>query len=78
MIELLQLGRQLGQDRLRTAIATALALGCRDAAAIRHLLATPTLAHPAPPALAASALARFDRPLPTVDAYDELLTAVAR
>jgi hypothetical protein len=78
MIELLQLGRQHGHDHLRAAVETALALGCWDAAAIRHLLATPTLAHPAPPALAASALDRFDRPLPTVDAYDELLTAVAR
>jgi transposase len=78
MIELLQLGRQHGQAHLRAAVETARALGCWDAAAIRHLLATPTLAHPAPPALAASALARFDRPLPTVDVYDELLTAVAR
>src|SRR3954469_1507925 len=49
MIELLQLGRRHGPDRLRTAVETALALGCRDAAAVRHLLATPTLAHPAPP-----------------------------
>jgi len=78
MIELLQLGRQHGQDPLRAAVETALTLGCWDAAAIRHLLATPALAHPAPPALAASALARFDRPLPTVDAYDELLVGVAR
>jgi transposase len=78
MIELLQLGRRHGQDRLRTAIETALTLGCRDAAAIRHLLATPTLAHRPPPALAPQALARFDRPVPALDVYDELLAAVAR
>ena len=78
LIDLLQLGRQHGQDRLRAAVDTALALGCWDPAAIRHLLATPRLAHPAAPALVGSALARFDRPLPTVDAYDELLAGVAR
>ena len=78
MIELLQLGRHHGQDRLRTAIETALALGCRDAAAIRHLLAAPTLAHHPPPALVPPALARFDRPVPTRDVYDELLAEVAR
>ena len=32
----------------------------------------------APPALAPSALARFDRPLPALDRYDELLAEVAR
>src|SRR5262249_12776756 len=78
MIELLQLGRRHGQDHLRAAVETALTLGCRDAAAIRHLLATPTLAHHPPPALAPQALARFDRPIPTLDVYDELLAEVAR
>ncbi len=78
MIELLQLGRRHGQDHLRAAVETALALGCRDAAAIRHLLATPTLAHHPPVALAPHALARFDRPVPALDVYDELLAEVAR
>src|SRR5205823_3490831 len=76
--ELLPLGRRHGLDRLQVAVETALALGCRDAAAVRHLLATPTLAHPLPPALAPGALARFDRPLPALDRYDELLAAVVR
>jgi transposase len=78
MIELLQLGRRHGQDRLRTAIETALAWGCRDAAAIRHLLATPLLAHRPPPVLAPLGLARFDRPVPALDVYDELLAEAAR
>jgi hypothetical protein len=78
MIEVLQLGRRHGPDRLRAAVETALALGCRDAAAIRHLLATPTLAHHPPPALGPHALARFDRPLPALDRYDELLAEVAQ
>jgi transposase len=78
MIELLQLGRQQGQERLRVAVETALALGCRDAAAVRHLLATPTLASRPAAALEAGTLERFDRPLPTMDAYDQLLAEVAR
>src|SRR5262249_61584184 len=77
MLEVLQLGRRHGPERLQAAVETALALGCQDAAAIRHLLATPTLGHPPPPALAPPALARFDRPVPALDRYDELLAAGA-
>jgi transposase len=78
MIELLQLGRQHGPDRLRAAIEQALALGCPDAAAVRHLVLAPSLARPTAPALAdLGALARFERPLPTVTAYDQLLLAGA-
>src|SRR5262249_2987050 len=66
-------GRRQGRGRAGPAVAPARAPGCGAAAATRHLFATPPLPHPAPPALAASALARFDRPLPTVAAYDELL-----
>jgi transposase len=75
MIELLQLGRRCGQQRLQQAIDTALALGCGDAAAVRHLLALPSLAHPTPPPLETGALGRFDRPLPRADRYDQLLGA---
>ena len=78
MIELLQLGRRHGPDRLRAAVEAALTLGCWDAAAVRHLLATPTLVHQPPPALAPGTLARFDRPLPALDRYDELLAEVVR
>jgi hypothetical protein len=74
MVELLQLGRRHGADRLRCALETALALGCHDAAAVRHLLATPDLTHPRPAALPA-AYTGYDRPLPTVAAYDRLLVA---
>jgi transposase len=78
MIELLQLGRQHGPDRLRTAIEQALARGCPDAAAVRHLVLAPSLVRSAPPALGdLGTLARFERPLPTVAAYDQLLLAGA-
>lgn len=85
MIELLQLGRRLGQDgyeRLRAAIEAALAQGCQDAAAVRHLLAATTLASQRPAAAALDVedlgpLAQYDRPLPEVSAYDQLLLAAA-
>ena len=38
MIELLALGKRHGWDRLKQAVEEALALGCTDAAAVRHLL----------------------------------------
>jgi transposase len=74
MIGLLQLGRTHGQERLRVAVETALALGCSDSAAVQHLLATPMLTRAQPAELPdLGLLARFERPLPAVDAYDELL-----
>jgi hypothetical protein len=77
MIELLQLGRRCGQQRLQQAIDAALALGCGDAAAVRHLLALPSLAHPTPPSLETGPLERFDRSLPSADRYDQLLGSPA-
>lgn len=73
MIELLQLGRRQGQDQLRAAIEAALALGCGDSAAVRHLLAAGQLERPRPEALEVGALAQFARPLPEVGEYDQLL-----
>jgi transposase len=79
MIGLLQLGRAHGYDALRRAIETALDLGCGDSAAVRHLLTTPDLTHAPPLRLEVGALSRFDRPLPAVTAYDQLLASgVAR
>ncbi|HEU5423483.1 MAG TPA: IS21 family transposase, partial [Nitrolancea sp.] len=75
MIELLQWGRRHGQERLRAAVEHALALGCWDVAAVRHLLSADDLAHHQPPPLAVGDLERFDRPFPTMDAYDQLLAA---
>ena len=46
MIELLSWGKQQGWDRLKNAIEEALALGCTDAAAVRHLLNFGELARP--------------------------------
>ena len=76
MIELLQLGSRRGYDRLRTAIERALELGCIDAAAVRHLMVSDELAHQRPVlVLDLGELTRYERPLPHVHAYDDLLVA---
>lgn len=77
MIELLQLGRAEGGDRLAGAVAAALRLGCVDVAAVRHLLAAASLQKGVAPRLEVGALARYERPLPTVTAYDQLLSPAA-
>src|SRR5438045_78868 len=57
MIGLVQLGRRHGYEALRAAIEQALTLGCHDAAAVGHLLASqrqaPEVAHPRSESLAA-------------------------
>ena len=73
LIELLQLGRTHGQGKLREAVEAAEALGCRDSAAIRHLLAASQLERVKLAPLILGDLAAFERPLPTVTDYDQLL-----
>jgi transposase len=78
MIGVLQLGRTHGHARLRNAVETALALSCEDRAAIEHLLLTPDLTRPAAMVLDVGPLQAYERPLPSVDAYDQLLVGGAR
>jgi transposase len=77
MVELLQLGRSHGQVALRGAIDAALVLGCTDEAAVRHLVAAQGLEHARPATIEVGALAQFERPIPTVGEYDQLLMAPA-
>ena len=80
MIELLQLGRQHGYDRLTRAIHQALTSGAYDAAAVRYFLTAPPLAPPAVPSLSPTDLTPSDyvtRPLPGLDGYDQLLVTMA-
>jgi transposase len=74
MIELLQVGRRLGYARLRAAIETAVALNCMDAAAVRYLLNQVESPQQSAPALEIGALSRYERPLPDLAAYNQLLT----
>ena len=74
MIQVLALIKQHGHERVRAAVEAALAAGCSDAAAILHLIAAPDLAHARSTLSELGELSRFERPLPVMTAYDELLS----
>jgi len=79
MIELLTLGKQQGWERLQQAVAQALAMGCTDAAAVRHLVTFADLKHDRAAIADLGRLVRYERPLPAISEYDLLLGAeVAR
>jgi len=80
MVELLQLGRERGYERLEQAVGTALQMGSSDSAAVRYLMMTDrgelAAKGSAPIRLEASdlgALIQYERPLPSVQEYDRLL-----
>jgi len=74
MIELLQLGAGHGWDRLRVAVEQSLSMGCHDGAAIRHLHTAEQLNRPVIAAMEIGELARYERPLPVMTGYDQLLS----
>lgn len=78
LIELLQLGRTYGQEKLRLAVEGALAMGCGDSAAVRYLLTAHELERVTPAPLAIGALAAFERPMPVITNYDQLLVGGRR
>jgi len=75
MIEMLMLTRQHGHDRLQQAIEKALATGCSDPAAVRHLLHAGDLKHTVCEVIDVGLLERYERPLPVMNEYDRLLMA---
>src|ERR1700675_313985 len=77
MIELLTLGKRYGWDRLQQVIEQSLALGCTDAAAVRHLLTAMELGRPRAELLELNGLERYERPLPLMNEYDQLLSISA-
>ena len=77
MIELLTLGKRHGWERLQQAVEKALALGCTDAAAVRHLLTATELGRPRNELLELNGLERYERPLPLMNEYDQLLSIAA-
>jgi transposase len=77
MIQLLSLIKQYGHARLRQAVEEALALGCADAAAVRHLVEAEDLVHVRSALLELNALERFERPPPAINDYDGLLSLEA-
>jgi hypothetical protein len=73
MFQLILLVRVFGHDRLRTAVAEAVAHGACDVGAVRYLLTAAELRRPAPATLEVGQLACYDRPPPTMAGYDRLL-----
>jgi len=76
MIELIQIGRRHGYDNLGDTLRLALEIGCTDAAAIRHLLESSSLRRRQARALALvqlGELAKYERPLPGVNHYNQLV-----
>ena len=78
MIGLLQLGKVKGYERLQRAMESALASGCSDEAAVRYLLTAEGENRPPTEAMEVGWLGRYERPLPVMKEYDELLAEVAR
>ena len=73
MIQVLSLIKPHGHERVRAAIEEAIALGCADAAAVRHLVEAADLTHARDALIELDALSRFERPLPVMTDYDGLL-----
>jgi hypothetical protein len=73
MIELLAEGKRQGWPRFREAVEQALEWGCCDPAAVRCLLSSAGLEREQQPQFVVEQLACFDRELPTMAAYDQLL-----
>jgi transposase len=74
MVAVIRLGREFGYAKLESSVAQAMVLGCTDEAAIRHLLMSDGLQHAAPTTVDIGALAAYERPLPTMAEYNQLLT----
>jgi transposase len=75
MVAVLTLGLEFGQDRLHTAVASAVSHGACDVAAVRYLLTEAGLHKARPVAVDVGALARYDRPMPDMADYDTLLVS---
>ena len=73
MIDLLALGKTHGRSRLEQAVEQALSLGSCDVGAVRHLLTADTLHRPPCEAIELGSLDRYERPLPVMNNYDQLL-----
>ena len=78
MVDLLLLGREHGWPALRKAVESALAQGSNDESVVRCLLLTPAAKAPIPPLSKEELgrLSRYDRPLPEMSGYDQLLGGV--
>ena len=79
MVELVRVGREHGYGKLREGVSQALELGCTDAEAIRHLIESSILRREQAQALDGmelGELTKYERSLPGVSHYNELITEV--
>jgi hypothetical protein len=74
MVAVIRMGREFGYAKLESSVAQAMVLGCTDEAAIRHLLMSDELQHAATMTVEIGVLAAYERPLPTMVEYNQLLT----
>jgi hypothetical protein len=75
---LLSFGKAHGRAKLEQTVERALALGSCDVAAVRHLLTVETLERPRCEAVELGDLVRYERPLPLMNDYDQLLAGGLR
>ena len=72
MIALLKRGAQRGWKQLEEAVSQAVALNCWDVAAVEYMLAAPEPRRASEP-MELGWLERYERPLPVMNEYDQLL-----
>ncbi len=75
MVAVIRMGREFGYAKLEASVVEALELGCTDVAAIRHLLMADQLQHASQQTIEIGMLAAYERPLPTMTEYNQLLSA---
>lgn len=77
MIELLQLGKKHGYDKLSKAVNQSLRYGCSDTAAVKHLLLNENKPVPQPmPLNEIGMLTRYEMEQPGISEYDQLMMEV--
>ena len=75
MIELLQLGKKHGYKTLRQAVESALEMGSCDVSTVRYLMTADQLDRGQPEPIDVGRLSCYERPVPVLNDYDQLLTA---
>lgn len=75
MIELLRLGKTHGYEKLRQVVESALEMGSCDVSTVRYLMTAEHLDRACPEPIDVGSLSRYERPLPVMTDYDQLLSA---
>jgi transposase len=73
MIAVLKLTRVHGAEKLKAAIESASEMGCLHLAAVQYLLTVDQLTRTVPEMIELGFLARYERPMPVMNSYDQLL-----